>query len=191
MPFSESDSFDGVTFDHAVCSGDIEGVSFYKCTFQNAYLQSVRLLDCVFDECEFFQCNLSLVEIDGSNFAGVRFYDCKMIGVNWNGTGGFLSASYKGCIMRNNIFSNMNLSKYRFSSCDLSEAQFSNIKLKHAVFDDCDLAQCQFHQCDLSYANFTTSRNYYMNAETNNLRKAAFSLPEAVSLLANLDIVLE
>ena len=30
-----------------------------------------------------------------------------------------------------------------------------------------------------------------MNAETNTLKKTVFSLPEAVSLLANLDIVLE
>lgn len=191
MAFSESESFEDVTFDHIVCNDAVEGVSFYNCTFRNADIQSSRLIDCVFDECVFIQCNLSLMEIVGSLFTWVKFTDCKMVGVDWSGTGGFLSASYSGCIMKNNIFSNMNLSKYRFISCNLSESQFSNVRLKNAVFDECELSQCQFHQADLSSANFATSRNYYMNAETNTLKKTVFSLPEAVSLLANLDIVLE
>ncbi len=191
MDFSGSDSFDNETFDHTACNEEVEGVSFYKCTFQNVDFQSARLVDCAFDECRFVQCNLSLMEIVGSLFTWVKFTDCKMVGVDWSGTGGFLSASYSGCIMRNNVFADMNLSQYKFLSCDLREAQFSNVRLKSAVFDECELGQCQFHQADLSYANFATSRNYYMNAETNTLKKTVFSLPEAVSLLANLDIVLE
>jgi len=114
-----------------------------------------------------------------------------MLGVSWGGAGGFLSASYDGCLLNNNVFADMNLTRFKFSSCFLVEASFSNTKMRYSVFDDCDLSQCQFHQADLSFADFTTSRNYYMNATTNTLRKTLFSLPEAVSLLANLDIVLK
>jgi len=191
MPFSESDTFERTTFDQVVCDDDLEDISFYRCVFRNASFQSRRLIDCVFDDCEFIQCNLSLVEIMASVFTGVKFVDCKLLGVNWSGTGGFLSASYNGCIMEHNVFADMNLSRDKFTSCVLANATFSHTKLRYSVFDDCDLSQCQFHQTDLSYANFTTSRNYYMNAETNNLKKTVFSLPEAVSLLANLDIVLD
>lgn len=71
------------------------------------------------------------------------------------------------------------------------DAAFSDCKLARVKFDDCDFAGCQFHQTDLSNADFTSSRNYFMNAETNKLKKTKFSLPEAVSLLANLEIELK
>ncbi len=62
---------------------------------------------------------------------------------------------------------------------------------REVKFEDCDFVGCQFHQTDLSSADFTTARNYFMNAESNKLKKTKFSLPEAVSLLANLDIELK
>lgn len=191
MPFGDSDSFERAEFSHVALDDDLEDVVFYRCVFNNISFQSKRLSECVFDECSFVQCNLSLVEIAGSVFTDVRFSECKLLGVNWSGTGGFLTASYDGCIMENNLFADMNLSKFRFTGCRLTNAAFSNTKLQKAVFDECDLAQCQFHNVDLTCADFRTSRNYYMNAESNVLRKTRFSLPEAVSLLANLDIVLE
>lgn len=191
MPFSETDTYEHMTFDQVDCVEDIEDVAFYKCTFVNSNFQSRRLIDCSFDDCEFIRCNLSVIEIHSSVFTGVTFSDCKMVGVNWAGTGGFLSAVFEGCIMHNNVFVDMNLSKYRFTSCMLSESTFSNTKLRYSVFDDCDLSRCQFHQADLTGADFSTSCNYYMNAEVNTLSKTIFSLPEAVSLLGNLDIVLK
>jgi len=43
----------------------------------------------------------------------------------------------------------------------------------------------------LSFTDFTTSRNYQISSEQNILKKTKFSLPEAVSLLANLDVVIK
>lgn len=85
----------------------------------------------------------------------------------------------------------MNLTKVKFEKCSLKESVFSNSKLQKVKFSECDLSQCQFHQSDLSYADFSTSRNYFMSADSNKLHQAVFSLPEAVSLLANLDIKLK
>lgn len=191
MPFRSDETYDRLAFENVDCATSITGLQFYKCVFINCSFQGVRFSDCSFDECHFLRCNLSLVEMNGAQFSGVAFEDCKMLGINWSGTGGFLSASYSGCIMDHNVFADMNLSKYVFTSCSFVSATFSNTKLMRAVFDDCDLHQCMFHKADLSRASFVTSRNYYMNAETNTLHKTAFSLPEAVSLLANLDIVLK
>ncbi|WP_147818670.1 pentapeptide repeat-containing protein [Salidesulfovibrio onnuriiensis] len=191
MPFSRGESIERQEFREIDCRSDLEDISFYECVFRDCSFQSRRLSDCVFDECEFVRCNLSLVEMAGAVFTGATFTDCKLLGLNWSGTGGFLSAAYTGCLMENNLFADMNLSRFRFTSCLLANSAFSNTKLRQAVFDDCDLAQCQFHQTDLTEADFRTARNYYMNAETNRLRKTRFSLPEAVSLLANLNIVLE
>ncbi len=178
-------------FDQLASDQDLEEVSFQQCVFKNCSFQSCRFVDCSFDACEFVQCNLSLAEFIRPILADVRFVNTKMVGLDWSHILGFPTASVEGCIMRDNVFMNMNLSKQRFVSCDLTGATFSNTKLVHAVFDDCDLSQCQFHQTDLCFANFATSRNYFIKAESNRLEKTVFSLPEAVSLLANFDIVLE
>lgn len=189
--FSEQEAYERGEFARVECGEDFPGATFYRCVFTDCSFQARRLEECTFDDCTFVRCNLSLMEMAGAVFTGVKFADCKMLGLNWSGTGGFLSASYSGCIMENNVFADMNLSRFRFTSCLLANSTFSHTRLNHAVFDDCDLTQCCFHQADLSHADFRTSRNYYMNAETNTLKKTRFSLPEAVSLLANLDIVLE
>ncbi len=191
MVFLQQNSYENEIFEDVAWSNDLEDVEFYNCTFKNSSFQSCRLIECSFDSCEFIQCNLSLIEIKYTSFLDVKFIDCKILGVNWGEAGGFLSASYDGCLLNNNVFADMNLTRFKFTSCLLGEALFSNTKMRYSVFDDCDLSQCQFHQADLSHADFRTSRNYFMNATTNTLQKTMFSLPEAVSLLANLNIVLK
>lgn len=191
MTFAAGENHERRTFDQVRCHEHLLDISFYKCVFRESSFQGQRFSECVFDDCEFHCCNLSLVELAGTVLTGVVFRDCKLLGLNWSGTGGFLSASYEGCLMENNVFADMNLSRFRFMSCALSNSTFSNTRLRQAVFDDCDLSGSRFHQADLTGADFRTARNYYMNAETNTLKRTRFSLPEAVSLLANLDIVLE
>jgi uncharacterized protein YjbI with pentapeptide repeats len=184
----DEDGYENETFAHVEWRGDLEDVEFYNCLFAHSSFQSCRLMGCSFDSCTFVQSNLSLVEILNTSFLDARFSECKMIGVAWSAVGGFLSAIYDRCNLNNNIFSDMNLTRFKFTSCSLEEASFQHTKLRHAVFDDCDLARCRFTQTDLSFADFTTSRNYFMDAEHNTLHKTRFSLPEAVSLLENLDI---
>ncbi len=191
MAFLDDESYERRTFDQIHLDDDLEGVSFYKCVFRSCSFQSRRLVECAFDDCEFVQCNLSLLQNVRSVLTGVTFTDCKLLGVDWSNPGGFFSASYEGCIMENNAFTDMNLKRFRFASCILTSSSFYNCRLQHAVFDDCDLSETQFYRTDLSHADFRTSRNYFMNVETNKLNKTRYSLPEAVSLLANLDIVVE
>ncbi|NDV19125.1 hypothetical protein GO013_06795 [Pseudodesulfovibrio sp. JC047] len=193
MVFFQDNTYENTVFEEIKLTETetVTGVEFYNCTFTNSSFQSCRFVECSFDNCEFIRCNLSLIEIPSTSFLGVRFMDCKMLGVNWSGTGGFLSASYDGCLMDNSLFADMNLTRFKFSNCSLVEASFSSVKMRYSVFDDCDLKRCQFHQADLSFADFTTAYNYYMNSTTNTLHKTQYSLPEAVSLLANLGIVLK
>lgn len=183
--------YENETFENVEWSEDLQDIEFCDCTFRNSSLQSTRLIHCNFDRCEFVQSNLSLVEIVHTAFLDTRFTDCKMIGVVWSATAGFLSAAYDNCLLNNNSFADMNLTRFTFSSCSFIEASFYHTKLAHAVFHDCDLSGCQFSQVDLSHADFTTARNYVISAEKNTLHKTQFSLPEAQSLLANFDIVLK
>ncbi len=167
------------------------GTTFYNCSFTKSSFQYAHLVDCEFQNCTFRNCNLALVQLNNTKIIDTDFHDSKLLGINWGSVGIVIVASYTNCLLDNCAFSDMNLTKVKFNSCSLVEASFSHTKLARVKFDDCDLASCQFHQTDLTRADFSTSRNYYMNAETNKLSKTAFSLPEAVSLLANLDIELK
>lgn len=189
-PF-DSDTYEDTLFESVTCNDDLEGVEFYNCVFKNSSLQSSRLRECCFDSCEFICSNLSLIKIQQTAFLGTKFTDCKMIGVSWSSVSGLLSAEFNNCDLNNNIFSDMNLTRFRFTSCSFSGASFYNTKLTYAAFDDCEMRTCQFSQSDLSHADLRTSRNYFVNATANTLHKTKVSLPEAAALLENLDIILE
>lgn len=191
MACFEKDHYEDAEFVHLDESGVIEGIDFYRCTFQNAAFQSASFTGCSFDRCEFLQCNLSLLKINQTSFSNARFADCKLVGIDWSTPAGIFTAAFTGCLLDSALFANMNLKQFAFTSCSLVDAMFHKTNLTRAVFDDCDLTRCLFSHANLTQADFTTSRNYSISAEDNTLRKTRFSLPEAVSLLANLDIVLK
>lgn len=183
----EDETFTGIEGDNAV----LDDASFFQCTFRNASFQYAAFNNCRFERCIFEGCNLSLAQLRTARLIGVKFKDSKLAGINWSNTSGVFSASFSGCVMDNCAFSSMNLSKYRFTNCSFRDASFMNTKLHHAVFEECDLRKCMFHNTDLSHADFSTSRDYFINADSNRFHKTVFSLPEAVSLLSNFDITLK
>lgn len=192
--FSDSCELTEDTYDNAVFNGldvsnsSFDSVSFYRCRFERCNLQYVELRNCEFEQCSFNNCNLSLAVLNNTKVIDTGFYDSKLLGINWSNVGVVIVASFVNSVLDNCAFGCMNLTKVKFNSCSLVEAVFSDTKLKRVKFDDCDFERCQFHQSDMSHADFRTSRNYYISTDSNNLHKARFSLPEAVSLLANLDI---
>lgn len=182
----ENVSFRGADLSHL----SVNEAVFYRCTFTACLFQYADLVDCDFQECTFLGCNLSLASFVNSRIIDTEFNNSKLLGINWGTAGPVISAEYNNCLMDNCAFSGMNLTRVKFESCSLVDAAFSDTKLTKVKMADCDFAGCQFHQSDLSRADFSSSRNYFINAETNKLHKTKFSLPEAASLLANLDIEL-
>ena len=183
----ENETFTDIAGDNAA----LHSASFYDCEFRNASLQYAQLTNCTFEHCVFDCCNLSLAQLRATRIIGAKFLNSKLSGINWSNPGGVFSASFNGCLMDNCAFFSMNLSKYRFANCSFHDASFMDTKLTHAVFDECDLRNCTFHNADLSHADFSTSFNYFINADTNRFQKTIFSLPEAVSLLSNFNITLK
>ena len=57
-----------------------------------------------------------------------------------------------------------------------------------SVFDECELSGAVFNRTDLGSANFTTSYNYTIDPEINNLKKAAFSADGIHGLLTKYQI---
>jgi uncharacterized protein YjbI with pentapeptide repeats len=77
-----------------------------------------------------------------------------------------------------------------FSGSKLKESHFTNTCLNGADFSDVDLSGTVFHNCDLSKADFSSATQYNIDPLTNKMKKAKFSLPEAVGLLRSFDVTI-
>ena len=77
-----------------------------------------------------------------------------------------------------------------FIGSKLKENYFTNTCLIGADFYDVDLSGTIFHNCDLSKADFSSATQYAIDPQTNKIKKARFSLPEAVGLLRTFDITI-
>ncbi len=77
-----------------------------------------------------------------------------------------------------------------FKGSNLKENYFTGTSLISADFTDVDLSGTIFHNCDLSKADFSSATQYDIDPQTNKIKKAKFSLPEAVGLLRAFDIII-
>ncbi len=164
---------------------------FTECTFKNCQLNMLTFVDCTFTDCVFDGCDLSLVKVKGCFFTRVEVKSCKAIGINWFETGSPFSVTFVDSNISYCSFFGKGIKKARFKNCLARETDFSDTNLTDADFRGTDLENARFSNCDLSYANFKEARNYYVDLLQNKVRKAQFSLPEALSLLNQFDIVVE
>jgi uncharacterized protein YjbI with pentapeptide repeats len=70
------------------------------------------------------------------------------------------------------------------------DVDFREVDLSGVDFTGTDLADSLFADTNLTEADLSKARNYTIEPVKNILKGAKFSLPEAMSLLFNLDIVL-
>ena len=175
---------------------EIRDAEFYACKFQSCTMQEVALLNCRFDDCVFKDCDLSLIKITKSRFQDCEFKDCRLVGVNW--TEAELSKSrlkspfsFEGCALNHSTFINMRLNGLVMKDCTVRNVDFSEVSLQKAVFRSSDLEESRFAHTDLSEADLRGAKNYNIDPNLNTLKATRFSLPEALSLLYNLDIILD
>jgi len=170
---------------------EIKRVEFDSCAFQHCVFAKTsfplsRFLDCAFESCDF-----SLLKVTNARFRDVRFKDCKLIGINWASIGGALDLVFEHCLLDYSVFTGLDLRRIRLIRCSAREVDFSDSNLREAVCTGTDFQAARFSNTDLSKADFRGATNYQIEASSNRLGKAKFSLPEAVSLLQGLDIVIE
>jgi uncharacterized protein YjbI with pentapeptide repeats len=138
---------------------------------------------------------LSLVQVPESTFSATRFENSKVIGVNWtqanwpttglgNPLGFFKSA------ISHSTFIGLSLRGIQIRDCVAVDVDFRETDLSQADFAGTDLSQSMFGHTNLTGADLSRARNYHIDPGQNVLRQARFSLPEAMSLLYSLDIVL-
>jgi uncharacterized protein YjbI with pentapeptide repeats len=137
------------------------------------------------------ECNLSLAKFLNTKLRKTEFSGCKLQGNNFSQADSFaLDIGFRKCIISNCIFSELKLRKTSFTECELDDCDFYKSDLTEADFTLASLQGTVFENTILEKAIFTDARNYAINPLKNNIKKARFSMPEAISLIESLGIII-
>jgi uncharacterized protein YjbI with pentapeptide repeats len=169
------------------------GSGFYDCQFEACAFTESVLQGCRFVGCTFKECDLSLLRIGGSTFSATSFFDSRIIGVDWtqadwSGISLGQPIGFERCALSHSTFIGLSLPGIQLKECLAANVDFREANLSRSDFSDSDLQQSLFSNTNLTRADFRTARNYRIAPELNTLTGAQFALPEAMSLLYNLDI---
>ncbi|TPE45536.1 pentapeptide repeat-containing protein [Pontibacter mangrovi] len=183
--YTEGETFKGIDYTtQGFPKGEYENCVFDGCIFLNADLSGL-----VFIDCEFRNCDASMATLRDTAFREVQFAGCKLLGLHFEDCNKFLlSVRFQDCQLNLSSFYKTSLKGTTFSNCSLREADFAGADLTGATLSSCDLANATFDQTILEKADLRTAYNYQIDPESNRIRKAKFSLPEAVGLLHKYDI---
>lgn len=169
----------------------LEGRGYNACSFTSCDFSETILRNVKFSSCSFTRCNFALTKLEGCRLQEVRFIDCKIVGGEFfKCDKTFFSPTFIKCLLQYCNFSDLVMKNTSFKGSRLLEDHFTNTNLTSADFSEVDLSGTIFHNCDLTKADFSTAARYNIDPQTNKIKKAKFSLPEAVGLLRGFDIVI-
>ena len=184
-------TFEAITLE----GGAMEFKDFEECTFRACVFRETRLRGCRFLNCTFQACNLNLIGVKDSTFVNTAFQDSTLRGVNWTEAawakrGLFNTLRFVQCVIDHSTFSGLALKQIQLVQCLARNVDFTDADLTQANCTGTDFAQSRFFHTNLTKADFSGASNYAIAANLNTLKKTKFTLPEAVALLYNLDIIL-
>lgn len=189
--------YNNQAFKKIQCPGErLETKEFYECTFSDCVFTEAVFDHCRFVDCTFQGCDLSLAQVPGCTFRGVTFEKSKLVGIDWTKAiwgrkqGILNSVGFAECTLNYSTFIGAPMPGLRMTQCLAHDVDFAEADLTSADFTGTDLADSRFWQTNLTGADFTGATGYAIAATLNTLKKTKFSLPEAISLLYSLDIVL-
>lgn len=153
-------------------------------------LQKCRFVNCVFQGCD-----LSLAKVPDSIFTSTRLEDSRAIGINWTQANWPMPAigkplSFVQSTISHGTFIALNLKGIQIKDCAALNVDFREADLSQTDFSGTDLSESLFSNTNLSEADLSRARNYNIDPGQNVLKGTKFSLPEAMSLLYNMDISL-
>ncbi len=167
------------------------GTTFLGCRFEDCDLTEADFTGAHLAECTFERCEMPLVILNDTLLQNVVFDGTRLTGVNFSvvvqGAMG-VHASFKSCDLSFCSFDRLDLTDCSFDGCIFREADFRRCELEKVSFADCDLSRCVFLQNNLAGADLRTARNYQVSPFSNRIRGMKVSLPEALSLLGELEV---
>ena len=164
---------------------DFNNYEFINCQFSD-------LSDLNFIDCNFRNCNLSNLNTANSRLQNVSFFDCKLLGLNFSKTIDFaLELHFENCLLDYASFDSKKLNKSSFKNCKINNANFTQADLSKSTITNCDLHETLFANTNLATIDFTTCKNFLIDPELNNIKKAKFLLHDLPNLLYRHDIIIE
>jgi fluoroquinolone resistance protein len=192
---SQAHYVDQVFKDEQLEHAEIVSAEFYDCVFFHSSFAESVFRHCRFVNCVFRECDLSLIKVPESSFTSSRFENSKVIGVNWTevhwpkaGLGNPIG--FFKCAISHSTFIGLRLRGMEIKDCVALDVDFREADLSGAHFSGTDLSGSLFGSTDLSEADLSRARNYRIDPGQNILKHARFSLPEAMSLLHSMEVVL-
>lgn len=188
----EKETYSQETFTKLVLVEEIiESIVFDECEFNDCTFIGSKFEKCRLLNCRFEKCDLSNIVPLNSEFREVKFTNCKTIGIDWTKAAKIRELSFSECLINYSNFRLLKLPKTVMKKCEVKDADFIETALKDSNFSGSDFENSVFFKTDLSGVDFTRATNYIIDVNNNVLKKTRFSLPEALSLLSNLDIIVE
>jgi fluoroquinolone resistance protein len=179
-------------FGHLTMANElVKTVVFEECEFTTSSFTDCKFQKCKFLNCIFTDCILSAVIPMDSRFNEVNFIKCKAVGIDWTKAEQVRDINFTESQVNYSSFKLLKVSKIKMVKCEAREVDFTETDLSRGDFRNTDFEKSQFLKTNLSYADFSGAKNYDIDARNNTIKQTHFSLPEALSLLNSLDIILD
>lgn len=175
----------------SVSDKTIKSREFEECEFAGCSFINCRFIDCKFVSCRFTDGILSAISPTDSSFVEIKFAKSKVIGFDWTKALRIRELSFDNCQINDSNFKLLKLPGIKIVDCEAKDVDFTEADLSGGDFRDTSFEKSRFFKTNLTEANFGGARNYLIDARHNVLKKARFSLPEALSLLSSLDVIVE
>lgn len=165
---------------------EFEDCEFTKCVFIETKFKKCKFIDCRFSNCTFSACKFT-----DSTFLNATFTGSKLMGIDWTELAKSSGWKFRECSLEYCNFKLMKLPGIEITRSNIKDVDFTDTDLSRAMFNNSSLDKSKFFKTNLEKASFLDATNYSINAQYNNITKAKFSLPEALTLLYGLDIKIE
>jgi uncharacterized protein YjbI with pentapeptide repeats len=168
---------------------------FENCIFESCDFSESTFNSCIFQDCQFVKSKLTAIRVKNSKFSDVKFYDSKVLGVDWTKAywrGLNLGAAlyFERCLVNASSFYGLKQSGIVFDECRAHDMDFREATLSRGRFAGTDLTNSLFMNSNLSNADFNGATNFDIDITKNTVKGATFDRYEAVSLLTSLGIKL-
>ncbi len=191
MSFS-LDMYDREKFSRVSLTGaTLNSIRFEECEFEGCSFINCKLEKCKFLECRFKDCVLSAVVPLDSHFVEVKFSNSKVIGCDWTRAHRLEDLEFTSCQLNYSNFKLLKIPGTKMVNCEAKDADFIETDLSKGIFTGTDFENSRFFKTDLTMADFRGAKNYSIDVKNNTLKKTHFALPEVLSLLNSLDILLD
>jgi uncharacterized protein YjbI with pentapeptide repeats len=191
-PFDKEEFFQGEAFQDIENEGlKLQGREFEDCLFRTCRFPAATWRRLTFLDCHFEGCDLSNVALRGTRLQGCHFLRCKLIGVDWTETSALEMIRFEDCRLDYGNFSYLDLSHAALVDCSAREIHLAGTNLSHGDCSGTSFLGSTFSGTNLSQTDLRGARDYAVDPRANTLNKTRVALPEAVSLLRGLDILLE